>query len=202
MPYLLTTGTNALETGTSSLTPLCPHNGTDWYIVDDFRPPYYDYLLGSNILVSPVIYNATSPNSTLTVVHFPEGGLWSYWFDTAKIYQGMWVCEGVMLVDGLLADGDLSSGHNQTTLMNVPLSEFTAFQRVGAIVPLNITNGMGCTSTVTQLSHITPMGQRLLGLATRHRQDRLRYRSSGLRWGGKAQSCGSSAGTAWCLSTH
>ena len=89
MPYLLTTGTNALETGTSSLTPLCPHNGTDWYIVDDFRPPYYDYLLGSNILVSPVIYNTTSPNKTLTVVHFPEGGLWSYWFDTAKIYTGL-----------------------------------------------------------------------------------------------------------------
>lgn len=72
----------------SSITPLVPHDDFWTDLVDLFRPPYYDYLLGNDILVSPIITNS-STNVTTTKVHFLEGAFWSYWFDTSKIYRGV-----------------------------------------------------------------------------------------------------------------
>jgi hypothetical protein len=44
----------------SSLTPLAPRDSLVTDIIDDFQPPYYDYLLGDDILVSPVVANSTT----------------------------------------------------------------------------------------------------------------------------------------------
>lgn len=118
VPYLLTVGTNAIETGTSSMHPLVPHQSEWEIVIDDFQPAYYDYLLGNDILVSPIVQNSTT-NSTLTKVHFLAGASWSYWFDTSRIFKG----------------------ENKSVELDIPLSEFAAFHRVGAMIPLNFTKG-------------------------------------------------------------
>ena len=71
----------------SSLTPLAPHQDIFENLVDDFKPPYNDYLLGPDILVSPITANSTT-NTTDTKVRFLAGASWSYWFNSSFIVKG------------------------------------------------------------------------------------------------------------------
>ena len=98
------------------------------WVIDDIKPPFFDYLLGPSILVSPVVANSTT-NTTETKVHFLAGASWAYWFNTSVIVRG----------------------RNASVPWTCPLSEFPAFQRVGDIVPLNRTRG-----AVLALSVVAP----------------------------------------------
>ena len=73
-------------------------------LIDDFRPPTYDYLLGQHILVAPIVTN----ESKVEVV-FPSGSDWVYWWNHSEVYTG-------------------GSSH---TFVNVPLDELTVFFKNG-----------------------------------------------------------------------
>ena len=87
-PYLLTVGSNALENGTSSLTPLAPHDSVIDDLIDDLNPPTYCYLIGDRVLVAPVLANNSASGTAVSEVTFPENGTWSYFFDTSRNYTG------------------------------------------------------------------------------------------------------------------
>ncbi|KAL5473375.1 hypothetical protein EMCRGX_G027852 [Ephydatia muelleri] len=113
--YLLTTGTEAFETNTSSITPLAKHSSFIDKLIDDFNPDTYNYLLGPNILVAPI----TSNDSTVNIT-FPVGSSWIYWWDHSKVYQG----------------------GSALQLTAVPLEEFPVFFKNGTFLPLRVTPGM------------------------------------------------------------
>ena len=72
VPYFLTVGSEAMETGTSSLNPLAPHETFIEKDIDDFRPPTLDYLLGKDILVSPIINNSTNTKVNIITVEVAD----------------------------------------------------------------------------------------------------------------------------------
>eukprot|EP00731_Ephydatia_muelleri_P029081 Em0020g725a len=113
--YLLTTGTEAFETNTSSITPLAKHSSFIDKLIDDFNPDTYNYLLGPNILVAPITSNDSTANIT-----FPVGSSWIYWWDHSKVYQG----------------------GSTLQLTAVPLEEFPVFFKNGTFLPLRVTPGM------------------------------------------------------------
>jgi len=73
-----------------------------------FLPHGYDYMLWTDIFVAPMV-----EDSLTRVVTFPEGNSWIYWFDSSKVYQG-----------------------GSTVNISMPLSEFPAFHRKGALLVL------------------------------------------------------------------
>ena len=75
-------------------------------IIDDFKPDTYNYLLGKDILVAPILSNTSSA----TVV-FPSdtGDSWVYWWDHSHTYTA-------------------GSKHS---FSSVPLDEFPVFFRNG-----------------------------------------------------------------------
>jgi len=70
----------------------------------------WEYLLWTDIYVAPVV-----EDSLYRVVTFPDGNSWIYWFDNTRVYSG-----------------------GSTVNLTVPLSEFPAFHRKGAILPLHV----------------------------------------------------------------
>jgi len=101
IPYLLTTGTIAYESGNSSISPI--DAGTS-----------YDYMLGTDIFVSPLIEKDDS-NPT---VNFPDGNSWVSWVNHSQVFDG-----------------------GSSVKFPCPLTTFPAFYRSGAIIPMHVTTG-------------------------------------------------------------
>eukprot|EP01147_Barroeca_monosierra_P009809 gene9809-2002_t len=112
VPYLLTTGSEALESGKSSISPLAQHETFIEKFIDLFDPDTYCYLLGDRILVCPVLNNGTEAEVTMP----SYGTNWTYFFDSSKVFPG----------------------HGQRFKFKVPLSELPVFLEDGKIVPLNL----------------------------------------------------------------
>lgn len=83
VPYLLAAGSRALETGRSAMTPIASHEDFIHRLIDDFRPSTYDYLLGDDIYVAPVL----APNVTQVEVRLPVGRWTSFW-NTSVVLDG------------------------------------------------------------------------------------------------------------------
>jgi alpha-glucosidase (family GH31 glycosyl hydrolase) len=127
VPYLLTSGTDAYYGGHSILTPMAPHNSTEQKFMDLFKVDTYNYLLGPDILVAPIHQNVTVANVT-----FPVGSSWSSFWNHAETFNG-----------------------GQQVMYDCPLDTFPVFQRVGSILPMNITRdyvGFGDRSSSDALS--------------------------------------------------
>ena len=73
-------------------------------LIDDFKPSTYNYLLGDNILVAPIISNTSAVKIT-----FPAGSSWVYWWNHSLVYAG-------------------GSTH---AFDNIPLNEFPVFYKKG-----------------------------------------------------------------------
>jgi alpha-glucosidase (family GH31 glycosyl hydrolase) len=134
VPYLLTTGSHAMETGTSSITPLVKHENFIDKIIDDFKPPTYNYLLGENVLVAPIISNTSTVQVT-----FPSGSSWIYWWNHTIVYTG-----------------------GSTHTLSVPLDEFSVFFKKGSFLPLRVTEDTpglgeaGLAGRMRWLLHLPP----------------------------------------------
>eukprot|EP01100_Stratorugosa_tubuloviscum_P007366 TRINITY_DN3076_c0_g1_i1.p1 TRINITY_DN3076_c0_g1~~TRINITY_DN3076_c0_g1_i1.p1 ORF type:complete len:621 (-),score=259.19 TRINITY_DN3076_c0_g1_i1:60-1853(-) len=102
VPYLLTTGTNAYYTNRSIITPIADYTLSP-------VPSSWEYLLGSSILVAPIVTNSTEIRVT-----FPAGSNWVDWFSN-KVYKG-----------------------DSWQLLNYPLSLYPVFKRSGSIIPLKV----------------------------------------------------------------
>ena len=113
VPYLLTTGSDALENNRSSLTPLAKHESYIDRLVDLFEPATYAYLLGRDILVTPIVDNKTD----IVKVDFPAGSNWVSWFNASLSYTG-----------GTTAHISFAN-----------LTDFPVYHRSGALLPLNVT---------------------------------------------------------------
>ncbi|XP_062507838.1 alpha-glucosidase 2-like [Corticium candelabrum] len=113
MPYLLATGSKAYETRSSSITPLAKHDTFIHKLIDDFKPTTYNYLLGSDILVCPVINDPA-----IVDVTFPTGSWVDFW-NSSNVYKG---------------------GDNHT--FTPDLATLPVFYRAGAIIPLRIRDNL------------------------------------------------------------
>lgn len=76
--------------------------------------PSWDFILGNDILVSPIIAEGVRSQS----VQFPDDSDWVDWWDSTKVY--------------------LSNSTEKS--YEVPLSGFPVFKRAGSIIPLNVRN--------------------------------------------------------------
>ena len=114
MPYLLSVGSEALDTQTAVLTPSAA-NGLNATSIFTFNPSTYDYLLGPSLFVSPVLEsNVSSQNSTFP----PAEAGWANLFRPSVVYAG-----------------------GETVQLNITLDDsqpYPAFQRVGSILPLRV----------------------------------------------------------------
>jgi alpha-glucosidase (family GH31 glycosyl hydrolase) len=103
--YLLSAGTEALHTNRSIIAPLAKR-------INDVRvgdePTTYDYMLGADIFVAPMVDNGTE-----RLVHFPATGDWLDFFDHLRLFAA-----------------------NSSELLHVPYTDFPAFQRRGSMLPL------------------------------------------------------------------
>ncbi|XP_065826338.1 alpha-glucosidase 2-like isoform X2 [Oscarella lobularis] len=111
VPYLLTVGSHAMETNTSAITPLAKKQKVK---IIDFVPETFNYLLGDDLLVCPVV---TDPSNV--TVTFPNGTWVDYW-NPSITYN---------------ADETI---HIQPNLETLPV-----FHRKGALLPLRIVKSMG-----------------------------------------------------------
>jgi hypothetical protein len=101
-------------------------------------------------------------------VFFPSGSLWSYWFDPEVTHAGtcsllyfsllFWIIMQHHMCTQLFystrspallftqptffdPNRDPCTGSNHQIEVDVPLNEFTVYQRTGAMIPLNLTTG-------------------------------------------------------------
>lgn len=103
-------------------------------LIDDFKPSTYNYLLGEDILVAPIISNSSSVEVT-----FPPTASWVYWWNHSLVY----------------------AGGSTNTFKNIPLDEFPAFFKKGtyeiyvgtSVQDFNIC-GKACTCTSKTPYHI------------------------------------------------
>ena len=85
VPYLLSTGSSALESNSSSILPLAKHDSFIDKLIDDFHPATYDYMLGKEILVAPVTSNTSNVKArtflslNTTLISFIPFPLDIYW---------------------------------------------------------------------------------------------------------------------------
>ncbi|KJE89796.1 hypothetical protein CAOG_01220 [Capsaspora owczarzaki ATCC 30864] len=110
-PYLLSLGAQAYASGSSIMRPY-----TD-QLIDIVN---FDYSLGSDLFVSPIVDNTTSHT-----VNFPRNAVnasdnaidsWVYWFDPTAVHQGG------------------TTGRD----LPFPLSQYPVYKRVGAVIPIHL----------------------------------------------------------------
>ena len=77
--YLLTSGSNAYDAGTSLIRPVAKKP-----LLPFSKPSTYDYFLGPSIFVSPIV----QPNVTTTLVKFPKGQDYVDWNNNTLVYKG------------------------------------------------------------------------------------------------------------------
>jgi alpha-glucosidase (family GH31 glycosyl hydrolase) len=149
VPYLLTTGSHAMDTNTSSITPLAKHNSFIEKLIDDFKPSTYNYLLGEDILVAPIISNSSAVDVT-----FPSGSNWVYWWNHSLVY----------------------TGGSKYTFNNIPLTEFSVFFKKGSFIPLRVTEGTpelgkaGLMGYIRWLLHIPPFSHTIYSTKIREEE--------------------------------
>jgi len=78
LTYLLSAGSSAYENNKSIMTPLS--------IPTDFTPFSWDYYLGDDILVCPIVEEAAQ--SPTRKIDFPLESSWIDWWNTSIVYQG------------------------------------------------------------------------------------------------------------------
>lgn len=105
-PYLLTSGTDAYERGVSTVTPLADRTV--------LQPSTWEYLLGPDMLVSPIVENVTRVH-----VSFPSGANWVDWFNPSAVYQG-----------------------GSSERLDYPLETYPVFLRQGSMIPLQVNNSL------------------------------------------------------------
>lgn len=124
-PYLLTSGTHAIATGTSTITPLAKRDES----VPSYRSPQpstYNYLLGPSILVHPVMNELSPPNHTtanvaVVLATFPDiDGKPTEWLD-------WWHPQD---------SSKKRSGGDRTVEIVVPFQSYSVFVRRGDMLPL------------------------------------------------------------------
>jgi len=98
-------------------------------------PHGWDYMLWTDIFVAPVV-----EDTLFRVVTFPSGNDWIYWFDSSKVYKG-----------------------GSTANLTMPLAEFPAFHRKGALLALygnalvGDSNDFANTYDATVMAMISPV---------------------------------------------
>jgi len=109
-PYLMTIGTFAYYNGTSSLTPVIRVKPTDTI------PPGFDFYLGTEFVVFPMVYN-----DTVREISFPGTNATTYssYWDPREVFRG---------------------GRNVT--YPCPLTTLPVFIVGGAMVPLRVVRGL------------------------------------------------------------
>jgi len=106
--------------------------------ITDFTPDTWDFFLWTDIFVSPIVNNAsTQPEQ---VINFPQNDNWINWWNSSYVYQG---------------------GSILTTIF--PLNQFPAYQRQGAILPLNVTNSLNNNGDEYSKGHLTLLINRPVG---------------------------------------
>lgn len=111
-PYLLTTGAQAWETNQSIMRPIMPEPADPLGIIGDNNLTTYDYLLGPDYYVSPVLENGT----TTQAVSFPESQTgWFDVFNRTAVYSG-----------------------STNVTVPAPLGRIPAFGRRAALLPLHV----------------------------------------------------------------
>jgi len=123
--YLLSVGTRALATGTSSVTPLAV-NSEDPKRPRSHRvyslPSTYSYLLGPDVLVHPPLFGAVERemgvDASVVEMRFP-GDASTTWLDWWRPSEEL-----------------LSHPGGTTKLRTVPLREYPVYVRAGALMPL------------------------------------------------------------------
>lgn len=116
-PYLMTSTTNAMAAGVSTITPLAERPDIPLYRVQ--QPSTYNYLLGPDILVHPAMADLPFVNSTFATIvdaQFPEGNEWLDWWQPH--------------------DTSLKRSGGSRALLMVPLTSASVFVRRGAMLPL------------------------------------------------------------------
>jgi len=107
------------------------------------QPGVYTYLLGDDILVAPFFEEGCEGGNSREI-RFPQGK-WIYLFDESKVYT-----KGTKSVD-------------------LPLEEFPVFIRKGAILPLDVVNGMNghgsaLSADFTTVAVYPETGKKIFGL--------------------------------------
>jgi alpha-glucosidase (family GH31 glycosyl hydrolase) len=119
IPYLSAAGAEAYATNKSIMTSLAPE--TIW------TPSTWDYLLGKDIFVSPIVENVLSK-----VVEFPKGNDWVDYFNSSAVYKG-----------------------GSKVNYNCPLGNFPVFKRAGSIIPLDVTRSYVGHGDESSSDHVT-----------------------------------------------
>jgi alpha-glucosidase (family GH31 glycosyl hydrolase) len=115
-PYLMTATVNAINSGTSTITPLAERPDIPLYKVK--QPSTYNYLLGPHVLVHPAMADlpVNSTDHTIVDAQFPAEADWLDWWaphDATKLRKGA-----------------------TEEKIKVPLTSYSVFVRKGAMLPL------------------------------------------------------------------
>lgn len=106
--YLLTAGTESYANKVSVIRPIAKR-------IPFGRPNVFDYMLHTDLFVSPFVDNSTQKN-----IKFPGNSTvkWVYWFNSTTQFKG----------------GD------EVVNFTCPYTEFPVFIRAGSIIPLRVEN--------------------------------------------------------------
>jgi len=121
-PYLYEAGSYALETHTSVMHPMA-------YSAE--FPSTYEYVLGKDIFVSPMLDESTSQRH----ITFPKGNDWVDWWDPSVVH----------------------SGGSKLDHYDCPMDRFPVFKRKGSMIAMNVTSAYsgGIHGDSNHKGHIT-----------------------------------------------
>jgi hypothetical protein len=119
-PYLLATGTAALLSNTSSITPHADPPADFPFIVQPDQLTDFSFSLGADVFVAPVV----AANVSSVLVHLPAGTAasdsWYEYWNPSRVHAA-----------------------NSTFSIATPLNASAVFVRTGSIVPLHVSTAQG-----------------------------------------------------------
>jgi alpha-glucosidase (family GH31 glycosyl hydrolase) len=116
LPYLLTTGSDALDSGCSALTPALAAPSAQPLVVERAYFTTFNYMLGPDMLIAPITQPADASGTSRVSISFPAGSDWVEYLPPYRTF----------------------AGGSANVTYECDIESFPVFQRKGAILPLYV----------------------------------------------------------------